>query len=71
MIDYVLNFIISLSMYEIYESLSSFWKNSEKNMIMNKTYNYFGPTITPSNFWREKKIKIIKEGSTDMHIEEK
>ena len=30
MIDYVLNFIISLSMYEIYESLSSFWKNLEK-----------------------------------------
>jgi len=31
MIDYVLKFaIISLSTYWIYESLSTFWKNSEK-----------------------------------------
>ena len=40
-------------------------------MIMNKTYIYFGPTITHQIFEGKKKIKLIKEGSTNMHIEEK
>ena len=49
-----------------------FGKIQKENRIMNKTYIYFGPTITPIKFLKgKKKIKLIKEGSTDMHIEEK
>ena len=39
-------------------------------MIMNKTYIYFD-LLSPIKFLKGKKIKLIKEGSIDMHIEEK
>ena len=46
-----------------------FGKIQKKNMIMNKTYTYFGSTITPIKFLRGKNT-LIKEWSTHMHIEE-
>ena len=58
-------------MYEIYESLSSFWKNSEKNMIRIKHIITLDLLSPHQIFEGKKKIKLIKEGSTDMHIEEK
>ena len=67
MIDYVLKFAI---IYWIYESLSTFWKNSEKKIWLwikhILTLDLLSP---PSNFWGEKNT-LIKEWSTHMHIEE-
>ena len=37
-----------------------FGKIQKKNMIMNKTYTYFGSTITPIKFLRGKNT-LIKE----------